>query len=354
MDPINIKYDIKADVAHAIARSGADFSSLRGKRVLVTGGTGFFGVWMLTALSQIIENLKGDLEIAVVTRDPKIFLAHNPQFKLTRNLRFFEGDIRSIDLAGERFSHLLHMATTSANETFSKERQINKIDLLYAGTRNLLEQLGKDLEVVLFTSSGVVYGAPIDDSRFHENRLSRPDNLQPESALAYGKLLAEYLVSYFSAEFGYKYNIARCFSFLGQGLPLDIHYAAGNFIADALNFKPIRVLGSGQECRSYMYMGDALAWLLRLLVEPTNDAYNLGSEKVMTVLELAQVVASVVGRPGQVEVLGQKLSEGNFKRQFYVPSTGKIRAQFPGLGEWTPVPEAVAKMLRNSDFLVST
>jgi UDP-glucuronate decarboxylase len=354
MDPINIKYDIKADVVHAIVRSGADFSSLSGKRILVTGGTGFFGVWMLTALSQIIENLSVDLEIAVVTRDAKIFLVHNPQFKLTRNLRFFVGDIRSIDLAGERFSHLIHMATTSANETFSKERQINKIDLLYTGTRNLLEQLGDGLEVVLFTSSGVVYGAPATDSTFHETQLTRPDNLQPDSALAYGKLLAEYLVSYFSAEFGYKYNIARCFSFLGQGLPLDIHYAAGNFIADALNSKPIRVLGGGQECRSYMYMGDALAWLLRLLAEPTNDAYNLGSEKVMPVLELAQVIASVVGRPGQVEVLGQRLPEGNFKRQFYVPSTAKIRSQFPGLGEWTPVSEAVAKMLRHNDFLVST
>lgn len=354
MDPINIKYDIKADVAQAIIRSGADFSSLSGKRVLVTGGTGFFGVWMLTALSQITENLKGDLEIAVITRDSKIFLGHNPQFELTRNLRFFEGDIRSIDLAGERFSHLIHMATTSANETFSKELQINKIDLLYAGTRNLLEQLGDDLEVVLFTSSGVVYGAPATDSTFHETHLTRPDNLQADSALAYGKLLAEYLVSYFSAEFGYKYNIARCFSFLGQGLPLDVHYAAGNFIADAMNSKPIRVLGSGQESRSYMYIGDALAWLLRLLVKPTNDAYNLGSEKVMTVLELAQLVARLAGKPGQVEVLGQRLSEGNFKRQFYVPSTDKIRSQFPGLGEWTPVPEAVAKMLRNNDFLLST
>jgi nucleoside-diphosphate-sugar epimerase len=103
-----------------------------------------------------------------------------------------------------------------------------------------------------------------------------------------------------------------------------------------------------------MYIGDALAWLLRLLVKPTNDAYNLGSEKVMTVLELAQLVARLAGKPGQVEVLGQRLSEGNFKRQFYVPSTDKIRSQFPGLGEWTPVPEAVAKMLRNNDFLLST
>jgi UDP-glucuronate decarboxylase len=353
MDPIN-RYDIKEDVALAIARSGADLSLLRGKRVLVTGGTGFFGVWMLTALGQIMESLAYDLEIAVITRDSRAFLGQYPGFNSSRNLCFLDGDIRSIDLAGERFSHLIHMATTSANETFSKELQINKIDLLYAGTKNLLEQLGGDLEAVLFTSSGVVYGAPLHDSRFHETQLSRPDNLQPDSALAYGKLLAEYLVNYFSGEFGYKYNIARCFSFLGQGLPLNIHYAAGNFIADAVNSKPIRVLGSGQECRSYMYIGDAVAWLLRLLVEPTNDAYNVGSEKAMTVQELAQLVARVAGSPDRVEVLGQRLSEGNFKRQIYVPSTSKIRSRFSGLEEWTTVSEAVGKMLRSNNFSLST
>lgn len=353
MDPIN-RHDIKEDVALAIARSGADFSSLRGKRILVTGGTGFFGVWMLNALGQIMGSLGDDLEITVITRDSRTFLWHYPEFKSSRNLRFLDGDIRSIDLAGESFSHLIHMATTSANETFSKERQINKIDLLYAGTRNLLEQLGGDLEDMLFTSSGVVYGPPLDDSAFHESQLTRPDNLRSDSALAYGKLLAEYLVNYFSREFGYKYNIARCFSFLGQGLPLDIHYAAGNFIADAVNSRPIRILGSGEERRSYMYIGDAVAWLLRLLVEPTDDAYNLGSDKAMTVLELAQIVAKVVGRPDQVEVLGQPLSEGNFKRQFYVPSTNKIRSKFPGLEGWTTVSEAVGKMLRVNGSLLST
>ncbi len=354
MNPINIRYEIKEDVALAIRRSGANLASLRGKKILVTGGTGFFGVWMVTALSQIIETLKGDLEVAVITRDSKVFLERNPSFNASRNLRFFDGDIRSVNLAGENFSHLIHMATTSANETFSNERQINKIDLLCSGTRNLLEQLSGDLEVVLFTSSGVVYGASSADSAIYDNQLTRPDNLHVDSALAYGKLLAEYLVNYFSGEFGYKYSIARCFTFLGQGLPLDIHYAAGNFVADVMNDKPIRVLGSGQECRSYMYIGDALAWLLRLLVEPADDAYNLGSEKAMTVFELAQVVARVAGRPEKIEVLGQQLSEGNFKRQFYVPSTSKIRSKFPGLEEWTTVSEAVGKMLRPNNFSLLT
>jgi UDP-glucuronate decarboxylase len=352
MDPIN-RYDIKEDVALAIARSGADFSLLRGKRILVTGGTGFFGVWMLTALGQIMEFLGYDLEITVITRDSRAFLGQHAGFNSSKNLCFFDGDIRSIDLTGKSFSHLIHMATTSANETFSKEQQVNKIDLLYAGTRNLLEQLGGDLEGVLFTSSGVVYGAPLADSTFLESQLTRPDNLKADSALAYGKLLAEYLVNYFSHEFGYKYNIARCFSFLGQGLPLDIHYAAGNFISDAMNSRPIRILGSGQECRSYMYIGDAIAWLLRLIVEPTNDAYNLGSESKMTVLELAQLVARVAGRPEKVEVLGRQLPEGNFKRLFYVPSTKKIRSKFPGLEEWTPVSDAVGKMLRSNNFSIS-
>jgi dTDP-glucose 4,6-dehydratase/UDP-glucose 4-epimerase len=347
MDLTSIQYDIKEDVALAIARSGADLSSLRGKKILVTGGTGFFGIWMLTALGIVRKALNGELDITVISRDSRSFLERQSKVNSYSVFHFVDGDIRSIHLEGKRFTHLVHMATTSANETFSKERQVNKIDLLYCGTKNLLQQIGSDLEAVLFTSSGVVYGAPLVGTLIEEHQLTRPDSLNPDSALGYGKLLAEYLVSYFSVECGFKYNIARCFSFLGQGLPLNIHYAAGNFVADAINNRPIRVLGSGQEYRSYMYIGDALAWLLRLLVEPTNDVYNLGSEKAMTVLDLAKAVAAVAERPGQVEVLGRSLLEGNFKRQFYAPSTSKIRSRFPGLLEWTPVTEAVGKMLRS-------
>jgi UDP-glucuronate decarboxylase len=349
MDLSSIKYNISNDVALAIQRSGADFSCLKGKKILLTGGTGFFGVWLLSSLLQVRETLGVELDIAVITRDPRSFLKHHTQFESRTGLSFLCGDITSIDLKGLKFSHLLHMATTSASETFSQEKQINKIELLYRGTRNLLSQLGRDLETVLFTSSGVVYGKPQSEQELlRETQFSRPDNLKPESALAYGKLLAEYLVSYFAEEFGYKYNIARCFSFLGQGLPLGIHYAAGNFIANAMRSEPIRVLGSGQESRSYMYIGDATAWLLRLLVEPTNDVYNVGSEKATKISELAHAVARQAGCEGRVEVLGGRLEEGNLPRSFYVPSTGKIRTRYPELSEWTLLPAAISKMM-NSD-----
>jgi len=346
MDLRSIKYDISNDVALAIRRSGADFSCLKGKRILVTGGTGFFGVWLLSSLLQVREILGGVLDIAVITRDPRSFLQHHTQFESRAGLTFLCGDITSIDLKGLKFSHLLHMATTSASETFSQEKQINKIELLYLGTKNILSQLGSDLETVLFTSSGVIYGNPQSDQELlKETQFSRPDNLKTESALAYGKLIAEYLVSYFAEEFDYKYNIARCFSFLGQGLPLDVHYAAGNFVANAMRNEPIRVLGNGQESRSYMYIGDATAWLLRLFVEPANDVYNVGSEKTIKISELAHAVAEQAGSEGRVEIRGGHLEEGNLPRSFYVPSTGKIRAQYPNLAEWTLLTQAISKMI---------
>jgi UDP-glucuronate decarboxylase len=351
MDLSNINYNISDDVSLAIQRSGADFSCLRRKKVLVTGGTGFFGVWLLSSLLKVREMLGGELDITVIARNPRSFLQRYTQFESRPGLTFLCGDIISIDLRESKFSHLLHMATTSASETFSQEKQVKKIELLYNGTKNLLSQLGGDLETVLFTSSGVVYGKPqYEHELLRETQLNRPDNLKPESALAYGKLIAEYLVSYFAGEFGYKYSIARCFSFLGQGLPLDIHYAAGNFVANAIRNEPIRVLGSGQEVRSYMYVGDAMAWLLRLLVEPTNDAYNVGSEKAIKISELAHAVATQADYKGGVEVLGGRVEEGNLPRSFYVPSTGKIRAQFAGLAEWTTLHEALAKMMNFRDL----
>jgi hypothetical protein len=112
-------------------------------------------------------------------------------------------------------THLVHMATTSAEETFSGEDQINKIDLLYSGSRNVLEQCGEGLENVLFTSSGVAYGVNTKLLK-SENDFTRPDTTDIGSALGVGKLISEYLIAYFASKYGYSYSIARCFAFAGE------------------------------------------------------------------------------------------------------------------------------------------
>jgi len=344
MTPQHFKYDIASDVEQAIERSGVALEGFRGKTVLLTGGTGFFGIWMLLAFVQMKQILEGDLRILVVSRDPESFLKKHPQYHFDQHVEFIHSDVKNLTLADVQVTHLVHMATTNAGETFAGEDQLQKLDLLYLGTRNVLEQCGAKLEKVLFTSSGVAYGRSLSEL-ITEETPSALDTTSTGSALGLGKLNAEYLMAYYAEKLGYSYSIARCFSFAGQYLPLDLHYAMGNFIANAVAKQNILIKGDGKAVRSYLYVGDALAWLLRLLAEPHNQIFNVGSEKSMTMHELAKKVAHVAGHSKLINVLGQSQEIGNFKRDTYLPSVRKITTTYSGLREWTTVEESIQKML---------
>jgi len=346
MQHIKANYDIEKDAFKSIERSGIDVNSLKGKTVLLTGGTGFFGIWFLTCLVIIKKKIGNDLRIITISRSPENFVSNVRDKKILKSIEIIKGDIREIELDNLKVTHLVHMATTNATETFRGEDQLAKIELLFEGTKNILKQCGPTLEKVLFTSSGVAYGIN-KNNRVSEDDYTGPNTIDIGSALGIGKLTAEYLVAYFAKKYGYKYSIARCFSFAGQFLPLDLHYAVGNFINNLLNNKNIQVKGDGQDMRSYLYIGDAMAWLIKLLDEPKNGIYNVGSEFEIKIEDLARKIAAY--KPG-VSVFIERVAnqDGNFKRASYIPVTDKIKSEYPHLMEWTLLDDIVKKMLEQS------
>jgi dTDP-glucose 4,6-dehydratase/UDP-glucose 4-epimerase len=345
MKRLQCNYDITRDVESSIQHSGINPENFRGKTVLVTGGTGFFGVWMMSAFLSIKRHLGGDLRLISLSRDPRQFLQTHADHHFEMHVEFVRGDVRSFKLdSTQRVTHLVHMATTKAEETFAGEDQLKKMELLYSGTRHVLEQCGNSLENVLFTSSGVAYGAS-NNPLISENDPTALATTDMGSALGIGKLVAEYLVSYHASKLGYSYSIARCFAFGGQYLPMDIHYAFGNFVRDALAGKDIVIRGDGQDVRSYLYIGDAIAWLFRLLAEPANQIYNVGSSQAVSIESLARKIAMQANSPVNVSIHRHRTEVGNFRRASYVPATEKITVAYPGLAEWTSLDETIAKML---------
>lgn len=343
MTPQSFEYDIGPDVALLIGRAGLDIQLLKGKCVFVTGATGFFGVWLLSALVHIKKRLGSDLRLVALSRHPQQFLNLHPHLAFDRHVEFIAGDVRHFTFPGGEVTHLVHMACTNAAETHAGQDQLSKLDMLYAGTRHVLEQCAGRLESVLLTSSGVAYGRS-DGGKVSEFDPGLLDTTDPRSALALGKLNAEYLVSAGARQQHFQYNIARCFSFAGPYLPLDLHYAFGNFIRNALRQEPIVIQGDGQDQRSYLYIGDAIAWLLRLLLQPRNRIYNVGSERALSISQLAGTIARHAGQDLPVTTLGALGPEGNFHRSGYLPDTSRIRTDYPGLAEWTGLDQIIDKM----------
>jgi len=126
-------------------------------------------------------------------------------------------------------------------------------------------------------------------------------------------------------------------------LPLDIHYAIGNFVRDAIYTNEIIVNGSGKEFRSFLYIADAWIWLLMLLIESDNEIYNVGSSNAITIEELAKEVRNVLCPQKNVKILGLEHDVGNFNRSIYVPNNDKIIKKF-NVHEWTNLKDGIKRM----------
>jgi dTDP-glucose 4,6-dehydratase/UDP-glucose 4-epimerase len=336
-------YDISEDVKFIHSRLGPVLQSFNNKKILITGGTGFFGRWLLEILCVLVRDHNFRTELYVLSRNPGRFLNEHINFPFDQYITFIKGDVTDFSLPNIEIDYLIHMATTAAEETFAGEDQLKKLDLLYRGTRNTLENaVAGGVKKVLFTSSGVVYG-PSQEQFLSEEMLQAPQTNLESSALGEGKRLAEYLVAYYAKKAGFHYSIARCFSFFGPFLPLSIHYAIGNFVSDALTSEEIVVKGSGKELRSYLYMADAWVWLLRLLVEADNEIYNVGSSSALTIEELAIEIRNALCPQKNVKILGLNHDIGNFSRNIYVPNNDKISKKF-GVTEWTSLSAGIKRM----------
>ena len=342
MEIIMIKYNIESDLNFIYIKCKYEFDLLTNKSILITGGTGFFGKWFLELIFYANKNYNTNILTTLITRNENRFLLENPHFKNNKFLKIIQIDIVDLKKINHKFDFLLHMAATSATETFNGETDANKTSTLFNGAKNIMEiAIASNIPKILFTSSGVVYGSSSKDMK-DEDDVSHSLGLEKRNGLAKGKILAEDIISSLSLDNNINFKIARCFSFVGPYLPLDIHCAIGNFINDAAFKDKILINGNGSPYRSYLYISDTLIWLIKLLVGNEEGVFNVGSERRIQIVELAKMVRDIIAPFKKVIIQEKEMHEGNFKRDIYLPNTAKIRESL-GVKEWTSLEEAISK-----------
>jgi dTDP-glucose 4,6-dehydratase len=330
------------DLERALARTPALRDDLRGARLLLTGGTGFYGGWLLETLTAAVD--RGlDARVTVLSRDPSAFLRARPRLAGHPAVTLLPGDVLTLAPPAARFTHVIH-AATAASAKLNAEQPRLMFDTIVEGTRRALEVARScGATRFLLASSGAVYGRqPPGLSHLDEEYPGVPEPGAPGSAYGEGKRAAERLCLEAGAAGGPAPVIARGFAFSGPYLPLDAHFAIGNFVRDALAGGPIRVGGDGTPFRSYMYGADLATWLWTLLCRgQAGRAYNVGSERAISIAGLARLVAGVLGVARGVEVAGTPVAGRPAER--YVPSTRRAREEL-GLDEAWTLEEAVARM----------
>lgn len=324
------------DLAHILRDGATELEELRRTSVFLTGGTGFFGKWLLAGLLFANDELSLDLKLSVLSRNPSRFQREFPAEANRADLRFLEGDVASFPTEHRRFDYLIHAATETTAFTSDADEQ-KRSHTIVEGTRHMLGFARESgVRRFLNISSGAVYGAWVGQpSGAKEDDY---DNAQPLIPYAAAKRDAERLCAYSDVDF----VTARAFTFLGPYLPLDAHFAAGNFLRDAIKGGPILVRGDGTALRSYLHPTDLVVWLLRILLRGQRArAYNVGSDEVVTTAQLARRIADAV-RPTPEVIIQSVQPQG--PQNIYLPNVQRARAEL-NLDVAIPLQDAIARTM---------
>lgn len=292
---------------------------LKDKKIFITGGTGWLGKHLMDFL------IKCNTQITCLSRDPEAFLQEYPYYK--DKINFIKGKIIELDEAVSEFDYLIHMATPGDIEG---EEQI----IIDEAQQIINFSKRSKVKKILFTSSGAVYGIQPPDVKF----ISETYKCAPVTPYGKGKLQAEKL--FLDADI--PVVIARCFAFSGKHLPLiKSNMALGSFIYDALNGCNIEVNDS-RPIRSYLDCDELAKWFAVLLLKsPENEIYNLGSDKTISIYELAEAVAKL--SPVPIKINCKTHTDDSIPAPRYVPDISKIREKF-GLKPETSLEESLHKI----------
>lgn len=342
----------KADLDHMYYGLGvSDWRFFAGKRLFFTGGTGFIGKWMLSAILEADKRLGLNCSITILTRSPSIFCSDMPHIAFESNINLWPGDVRTFNFPEGEFDIVVHAATDVVAQSTHMEKFLTCVQ----GTQHVLKFTkvcrAKDF---LLTSSGAIYGHhPLTAGGISENYLGGPDPTLLTSAYAEGKRVSEWLATAQAAETGLRVKIARIYAQIGPYLPLDKHFAIGNFINDVLAEREIIIKGDGTPYRSYLHAADTATWLCKIIVQGSSArAWNVGSDIGLSIKELAQYVAKVLGSKKGIRVLTEP--RHNQPIEHYVPNISRAKEELQ-ISKSIPLDDAIlrtAKWIQKNNLVI--
>lgn len=327
------------DLAHVLEHTRQIWGEFRDARVFITGATGFVGSWLLETLVHASDTLGLGVHATALVREREAFTRRFPQLAESPSVGVHVGDVRVVDPPGHAFTHYVHCAS-AASPTMNAEQPDEVIDIIVRGTGRTLEQAeagggARFLQI----SSGSVYGRqPPSVERMDESYGGTADEGDRGQRFGAAKRRAEQRGETAIAR-GVGFVSARIFALVGPRLPLDGQFAIGNFLGDALAGRPVHLTGDGTPVRSWMYAADMAAWCWTLLARgKVGAAYNVGSERALSMWDAAQYVAALA----KVPVRRDREPGSSAVPNRYVPSTRRAREEL-GLEAWIPFDDALRR-----------
>lgn len=291
-------------------------------RILLIGGSGFFGKSLLHLLQRVEGVLQPGSEVIFASRHPNPLMRAPFEFHGVKVSNLYYDVLSGANLPD---CNVVIHAAASSNASRYVVAADAETQTIVEGTRRLLDLmkgLGPQTKLI-YLSSGAVYGRQpklsqtlAEDSPF-ESRLD-----PTKAAYAIAKRDAELAVVHYAKFHDRPAIIARCFAFVGAFLPTDTHFAIGNMIADIEGRRPISIHARHLVYRSYLSTDDLWICLLKmaLATEFRGEAFNVGCGRGVELHDLAVRlgVRFGVGYSGS-----SRLELENSHEDFYIPDVTK-------------------------------
>jgi nucleoside-diphosphate-sugar epimerase len=337
--PISIDEYLAADFARFEAALIGRCMKIDGKRLYLTGASGFFGKNLLSLLADL-QRRGASFHVTALSRDPELFLDNQAWCRGQSWLAWRTGDVSAPWPGEDAYDLLLHAATDTSSASHRDKARM--FEGMLSGTRQALNfAAAHGIKRLLLAGSGAQYGAiPASYSQgVPESSSLACDSAKSASAYGEGKRFTETLAALHAEQHGFAVVNTRCFAFVGPGLPLNGHFAIGNFLRDALRGRQIRLSSDGSAVRSYLYGADLAVWLLILLLEAENGAtINVGSDRGIRVVDLATRIRDLVNPTASVHAGDPRPGE---ERHHYLPNIDRARTL--GLNVWTDLDQAITR-----------